>query len=830
MHETPRARGQDSFVVHTRQARAAIGSISTAESPRASIVGPAGAGKSTLLRLMCAALENERRTVVILAPGTDVAAVPAADVLVVDDLHLCEPHALEPIRARAGVLDAGLIVAGRPWPRVDRTAEILRLLDRGTVPVVLGQVARSDVLAHLDEAGRSLAPACLAHILRSTGGLTWLVTHALAAHDERDCHDDPSHRELDLALEAQVVHRLTTLNAPLGRALVQICREDPDLPAPWSHLDSYRDLVESGYSLGLLWRDGTTAPLVRSAVAAAPHTLRGIDHSPALLPGDNVVRRAVAFWSAGDLDGAAATIQSLPPDAALTDPESPTDVTAAIWASRGLMSTASDLYRARPPHEGGESAARATMAHLGAGEEPDPLPVDGGALHRPDEPARHSTTGIALTLLDRGLRASLLGRPDPTMLTDLVRASELYSAGGSGDPLPELPAVIASTVALGWGHLTTAEHQLTAAVVEGQGGDWARRRLLLWQAWLAMSGERPADARAALESASDLPGPISQRDEFLLQSVRVGLARRYDTKAALESAWAEARDRVRHTEIDLYSILPLTSLVTAAARLGDATTLASHLEAALRLVGRLGSPPVWSVHLWWAGVQRGILLDRPDMVAPHGRALVAAAPTHELAAVMSNAGDVWMRVLRGSIDPDAVEDAARALASAGLAWDGARLAGQGSRRSDDRKAAGRLLAAARELHPRERSGRGDAPAGRPPAATASKATAGILSQREVDIAVLVLQGRTYNEIGQTIFVSPKTVEHHVAHIRRRLGATSRSDLMARLRILIDEPSNPDAPARRTGVGDASPLRADPRCLFTWQSPNVTTESSHRQES
>ena len=52
----------------------------------------------------------------------------------------------------------------------------------------------------------------------------------------------------------------------------------------------------------------------------------------------------------------------------------------------------------------------------------------------------------------------------------------------------------------------------------------------------------------------------------------------------------------------------------------------------------------------------------------------------------------------------------------------------------------------------------------------------------------MLQGKTYAEIGETIFISPRTAEHHIAHIRRRLGATSRSDLIAKLRV------------RRRGVG------------------------------
>lgn len=49
---------------------------------------------------------------------------------------------------------------------------------------------------------------------------------------------------------------------------------------------------------------------------------------------------------------------------------------------------------------------------------------------------------------------------------------------------------------------------------------------------------------------------------------------------------------------------------------------------------------------------------------------------------------------------------------------------------------------------------------------------------------LLLQQRTYREIGQELFISPKTVEHHVARIKQRLGASQRADLLARLRATI----------------------------------------------
>jgi DNA-binding CsgD family transcriptional regulator len=62
-----------------------------------------------------------------------------------------------------------------------------------------------------------------------------------------------------------------------------------------------------------------------------------------------------------------------------------------------------------------------------------------------------------------------------------------------------------------------------------------------------------------------------------------------------------------------------------------------------------------------------------------------------------------------------------------------------------------------------------------------------LSAREQEIARQVLTGLTYKEIGAQLFISAKTVEHHMARIRRRLGATSRRELFGQLQDML----NPD---------------------------------------
>ncbi|MED5802254.1 LuxR C-terminal-related transcriptional regulator [Gordonia sp. Z-3] len=58
---------------------------------------------------------------------------------------------------------------------------------------------------------------------------------------------------------------------------------------------------------------------------------------------------------------------------------------------------------------------------------------------------------------------------------------------------------------------------------------------------------------------------------------------------------------------------------------------------------------------------------------------------------------------------------------------------------------------------------------------------GPLTEREAEVARELLAGYTYREIGERLFISAKTVEHHVANIRRRLDAGSRSELLAAIR-------------------------------------------------
>jgi DNA-binding NarL/FixJ family response regulator len=154
------------------------------------------------------------------------------------------------------------------------------------------------------------------------------------------------------------------------------------------------------------------------------------------------------------------------------------------------------------------------------------------------------------------------------------------------------------------------------------------------------------------------------------------------------------------------------------------------------------------------------------------------------ADAVAGAAAQWVEVLTGAADPDAVVAAGRALSGLGLVGDGARLVGQAAIRTTDRKAMTLLLDSARAL--RERIAGPHRPASA--AGSRSRAAEGgphLLSEREREVAALVLDGLTYKQVAERLYLSAKTVEHHMARIRQRLGVTDRQALLTRLRALID---------------------------------------------
>jgi len=503
-------------------------------------------------------------------------------------------------------------------------------------------------------------------------------------------------------------------------------------------------------------------------------------------------RRAQAASASGDLDAAGRIIDGLlvcedPPDLRLA-----VDVAASVWAQRGMPSRGADVYSWLGPARVGPSAALAAVALVGCGNRAgaeDMFAV--GA-----SPSSPTLLAVALAQTGEGIYASLAVEPHQA-LPALIHASDMLNAAGATLPMPDAPGVLAALVALHSGEPHLAENIAKAAAAAGQGGDTAQPRLFLLQAWSAMQQDNPEDARLAINEALKAnPWPLVPRDEFLCAALEVGLARRSSEVHDLVLAWERAREAMLHTSVDLYSLLPWGELMITAARLRETRRVSHYLDEAWKLLRQLGEPPLWAVPLHWAAVQAALLNESPADLAPHAAALARAAERSHLAAVLAAAGKSWVSVLAGKVRADDVEAAARGLNAVGMSWEGARLAGHAAARADERRDMVRLLSCARDLHPQGGSAgtgaSGPAEAGSAPAGEGRNtvpADGSLLSEREKEVARLVLEGKTYREIGEAIYISPRTAEHHVARMRRRLGAANRSDLLVRLRLAL----GPDSP-------------------------------------
>jgi DNA-binding CsgD family transcriptional regulator len=453
---------------------------------------------------------------------------------------------------------------------------------------------------------------------------------------------------------------------------------------------------------------------------------------------------------------------------------------------------------------------------IGTGALDEAREVLRGPARAPGTPPRPPTLlAGAEELMAKGVYDSVAGSPTAA-LSQLTRAASLLESSNRAALLPDTPAALAALVAVHCGELDVAQSVLERAVRVGLGGRSAATRHRLLLGWIALFRGATTAARAALTAVSPPGAQLEPRDEFLAAALEVALTRRTGDLASLMPAWGRAREAIVRHPVDLFVLQQLGELSIAATRLREPSWVRPHLDEAAELLASLGGPGLWAAPLAWSGLQAAILAESREAAARHAAALEAAAGASRYTAAMATAAPHWVRLLDSEVDATAVEAAARGLHAVGLAWEGGKLAGQAAIRTRDRKAMSTLLSCARALQSSGSAGRAgpepdavaiaDAdtdtgPAGipvtAPPARNGSHAADadasstpgddGPLSEREREVAALVLEGLTYKEIGEQLFISAKTVEHHVARMRQRLGSGSRGELFAHLRQIVGTP-------------------------------------------
>lgn len=419
--------------------------------------------------------------------------------------------------------------------------------------------------------------------------------------------------------------------------------------------------------------------------------------------------------------------------------------------------------------------AFATIALVGTGQTTDGqtvanVPMPGAAPTLFTGAAARTANGIVESVVGCGTEA----------LPTLVGAAAMLEPAVGGAPLPDSPAALAALAGLHAGELALAESVLERALASSVGGDLLATRHRLILGWVAMTGGHLA---AATEHRDAVAGTkLEARDELFFATLELGLARRASDLVGLQQSWERAYQASMRQQVDLFTLLPLGELAIAAARTGAHAKLSRRLERAHAMLDRLGNPPLWTVSLCWHELHAAITTEDRATAEQQLAALNHFADCGRYPAALARAAGCWLAILSGTFDPGEISAAAAELHELDLCWDAARLAGQAAIRTSDRKAMVQLLEAARQFQ--GTTGRLESAAPAPGAATGLSA----LSERELEVARLVVDGLTYKQAGSKLFISGKTVEHHMARIRGKLGAADRRELLATLRELLSKPT------------------------------------------
>jgi len=800
------------------------------------VSGGVGTGKSSVL----AAVRE-----VLRSAGTPPLTRPPRpgenDAVVIDDAHLLDDADLALLTERAADATT-IVVAAEPLAHRNALRALTTALERANPAIRLGPLPPAEVARMVGETlGTPVPSDVVRSLLVATAGLPFLVRPALAAARSAD-GESPATAMLNAARFAlnERLRRLddTTLDTLLVSSLsldlgpddvAAALRLDPEQAHAAVDRARATGLIEPSHSrtflrtlhrclaqlLGAARHHDTEIALLLTqlesgtlttdlALQLAEHGLRDDRLADALAELATRHRgqpaRAARLYRAA-VDAGATTLNSRLADAlaltgdcataarltdellASTDPAeraAAVRIAASIALHDGSAAQAADLYRWLGPHPDAVVGAAGTVVALAAGD-----PATARAALSDEGSAPPTSTARAARSLADGLLMSVRA-PYPATMARLGQAiaADLPAPAVT----PDTPAALVTLAALHGGDPVRARSVIARAVRTGDddGAVFVTRRHRLLQGWVRMlDGQLPAAAADVAAATAAGTEALHRRDALWAAALQTAIARRSGDSGAMQQHWYAAMEVLAEYSVDLFSLLPLAELWVAAARMQQMDRLRHTIDDAFALLRGLGDPVLWSVPLHWAGVHAGILANSPDAVAPHGQALTAAAPHSEFARALATAGRTWLRVLANHVDVAEVTEATRLLARFGLTWDATRLAGQAALQTPDGRVSGAMLQLARDL--KQTVALDDAPApatAEAPRPDRSRPMPARLSDREREVAELLLLGMPYRDIGAQLFISAKTVEHHVARIRRRLGAESRSEMLSMLRAML----------------------------------------------
>ena len=807
------------------------------------VSGGIGTGKSSVLAAIRSALREAQVGVLTRPPrdGDDSAAA-----VVIDDAHLLDDADLGRLGELVANPASTVVVAAQPLAHHAGLRSLVVTIERENPVVSLGALSPADVNRMATEIlGAPMTSEIIRSLMVATAGLPFLLQPAIAAAGSPD-GEAPAMAIMQAAKFA-LIERLRRMDEPVLETLLvsslspelgpddvagalRVGAEDAQVLVDRARASG---LIEPSHSheflrsvhlciagiIGTARHHDTELSLlvsqIESSTLSADLALRMAEHglqddrlATALADLASRTRgqpaRAARLYRAAADAGATALSARLADALALTgdcttagrladellgsedaaERAAAVRIAASIAMHDGGAAQAADLFRWLGPYPDAFVSAAGAIVAVAAGD----LDAASRALSAESAGPPTSTARAARSLAD-GLVLSL-DQPFPIAVARLGQSitAEQQQAGVA----PDTPAALVTLAALHGGDPARARSVIGRVVRAGSQADSAdesfaahRHRLLL--GWVRMQdGQLPA---AAADAASTADATLHRRDALWAAALQTAVARRSGDSGAVQKHLYAAMEVLAEYSMDLFSLLPLGELWVAAARMRQVDRLQHTLTEAFALLESLGNPVLWSVPLHWAGVHAGILANSPEAVAPHGQALTAAAAHSAFAKALATAGRSWLRVLANHVDTDEVTVAARGLSQFGLTWDATRLASQAALQTPDGRVSGAMLQLARDL--KQTAAIDEAPGLEAVTTVAEGARTGAsrpvsskLSDREREVAELLLLGMPYRDIGSQLFISAKTVEHHVARIRRRLGAESRSEMLSMLRAIL----------------------------------------------
>ena len=371
------------------------------------------------------------------------------------------------------------------------------------------------------------------------------------------------------------------------------------------------------------------------------------------------------------------------------------------------------------------------------------------------------TATFGLTPHQAGTLASINLGDQPAALALATQAVD-HAGGGPGESF-------AHQLLHGYASLIGGDYQPTLAVLRAA------------TATPAVDGTPAETAEVAEESpggdeSQPARGPGSeqrlanQRDRLILSALEAAIARRSGDTGRLRAAWSRAEEALLRGSASWLLADFLIEILACGARLGDTQRIEPILASISAQADELPPNGPAPVVAHWLRLQVAIAADDAEAVAELAAAMSSLEPVDRRSQARVAAASAWAAVMARSAEEEAITAVADELVACGDAWEASRLLGQAALDEPDPQAARRLLERARATGVDavdDSDGDGLASLG--------------LSDREAEVAVLVVEGRTHKEIGAQLYISPKTVEHHVAKIRQKVGAGSRAELLSIVR-------------------------------------------------